>query len=397
MKKANLAKWMGLWLLVAGLIMPSISIAKSYKTSLTTVSQKGRTVVFLFKNYHKDKDFQCSAQVKAVVEGEYGNTALHTMTVWDVQLPAGSLEIGIEASVDVLDTLKVKMNNPRIKKLIEGSDSHDCKHVPVYVTADKKIFRDRLKDSSLGPKMVRIPAGWFRMGDIQGSGRDDEKPVHWVSVNKFAMGKYEVTFAEYDKFANATGRKKPEDLGWGRGNRPVIWVSWYDAVAYTEWLSQQTGQQYRLPTEAEWEYAARAGTKTSRYWGNNPNKACNYANVYDNTSNKENGFPWEHHKCTDDYANTAPVGKFRANNFGLYDTIGNVWEWVADRWHKDYTNAPNDGRIWTDGANKNYRVRRGGSWSSIPIKPRAAYRGWFILDSNVNIGFRIVRRVVRTF
>jgi formylglycine-generating enzyme required for sulfatase activity len=117
---------------------------------------------------------------------------------------------------------------------------------PVIVTpkpllAAGKLFQDRLKNGSLGPKMVMIPAGSFRMGDIQGGGDSDEQPVHRVSVGKFAMGVYEVTFAEYDKFAEADGREKPDDEGWGRDNRPVINVSWHDAVAYTEWLSNQTG------------------------------------------------------------------------------------------------------------------------------------------------------------
>ncbi len=129
-----------------------------------------------------------------------------------------------------------------------------------------KVFRDRLKDGTQGPEMVWIPAGSFRMGDLQAGGDSDEKPVHRVSITqRFAMGRYEVTFAEYDKFAQATGRKKPDDGGWGRGNRPVINVSWHDATAYAEWLSEQTGQTYRLPTEAEWEYAARGGTDT-KYW-----------------------------------------------------------------------------------------------------------------------------------
>ncbi len=117
--------------------------------------------------------------------------------------------------------------------------------------------------------MVWIPAGSFKMSDIQGSGYDDEKPVHRVSIDRFAMGKYEVTFAEYDKFAEATGRTKPDDEGWGRGKRPVINVSWNDATAYAKWLSKQTSKNYRLPTEAEWEYAARAGTETKYWWGNN--------------------------------------------------------------------------------------------------------------------------------
>ncbi|OAD22053.1 Sulphatase-modifying factor domain protein [Candidatus Thiomargarita nelsonii] len=134
--------------------------------------------------------------------------------------------------------------------------------VVVAPTSTGKYFRDRLKDGTQGPEMVWIPAGSFRMGDIQGGGDSDEKPVHKVSITqRFAIGRYEVTFAEYDKFAQATGREKPSDRGWGRGNRPVINVSWDDAVAYTKWLSQQTGQKYRLPTEAQWEYAARGGDR----------------------------------------------------------------------------------------------------------------------------------------
>ena len=135
--------------------------------------------------------------------------------------------------------------------------------------------------------MVIIAAGSFRMGDIQGGGRNNEKPLHDVSVDKFAMGKYEVTFAEYDKFAEATGRKKPSDNGWGRGNRPVINVSWNDARAYAKWLSDQTGKTYRLPTEAEWEYAARAGTSTKYWWGNEIDKSkANYGKNLGKTSGK---------------------------------------------------------------------------------------------------------------
>ncbi|MDM8560684.1 SUMF1/EgtB/PvdO family nonheme iron enzyme [Candidatus Parabeggiatoa sp. HSG14] len=240
-----------------------------------------------------------------------------------------------------------------------------------------KTFRDSLRDGSKAPEMVWIPAGRFRMGAIQGGGYSDEKPVHWVNIKKFAMGKYEVTFAEYDKFANATGREKPNDRGWGRGNRPVINVSWYDAVAYAKWLSQQTGKEYCLPSEAEWEYAARAGTETKYWWGNDIGK---------NRANCSNSY------CGDKFKYTSPVGSFSANPFGLYDTVGNVWEWVADGWHKDYTNAPNDGRIWAEGADKSYRVLRGGSWYYVSNRGRVAYRNWGdpVIRSNVR-GFRVVR------
>ena len=177
---------------------------------------------------------------------------------------------------------------------------------PVSKEEPGTVFRDSLADGGSGPEMVWIPAGSFRMGDIQGGGDSDEKPVHRVSVGKFAMGKFEVTFAEYDKFAQATGRKKPNDRGWGRGNRPVINVSWNDATAYAKWLSNQTGKTYRLPTEAEWEYAARAGTETKYWWGNDLGKnraACDGC-----------GSQWDNKQ-------TAPVGSFSANKFGLYDTV----------------------------------------------------------------------------
>jgi formylglycine-generating enzyme required for sulfatase activity len=252
-----------------------------------------------------------------------------------------------------------------------------------------KVFQDRLKDGSLGPEMVWIPAGRFRMGDIQGGGGSNEKPVHSVSVNGFAMGKYEVTFAEYDKFAEATDRKKPYDQGWGRGNRPVINVSWHDAVAYTEWLNEQTGKKYRLPTEAEWEYAARAGTETARYWGNDPDKACGYANIADQTA-KQKHFSRTIHNCTDGYVYTAPVGQFKPNAFGLFDMIGNAWEWCADSWHSNYKDAPTDGHVW-NGGDESRRVQRGGSWFDYPKFARTAYRSKYTSDKRYDdFGFRVV-------
>ncbi|HIE01033.1 MAG TPA: TIR domain-containing protein [Thiotrichaceae bacterium] len=188
--------------------------------------------------------------------------------------------------------------------------------------SDWEIFQDSLTDGSLGPEMVVIPAGTFRMGDIQGGGYKDEQPVHEVSVARFAMGRYEITFAEYDQFAEATARKKPSDAGWGRDDRPVINVSWNDVTAYAEWLSEQTGEQYRLPTEAEWEYAARAGTKTKYWWGDD---------IGSNNANCRNSY------CDDSFEYTAPVGSFEANPFGLFDVSGNVWEWTCSEYEKKYS------------------------------------------------------------
>jgi formylglycine-generating enzyme required for sulfatase activity len=214
--------------------------------------------------------------------------------------------------------------------------------------------------------MVIIPAGKFKMGDIQGTGDDSEKPVHEVTVKSFAMGCYPVTFAEYNYFCEATNREKPNDRGWGRNNRPVINVSWEDAVAYTDWLSEQTGHTYRLPSEAQWEYVARAGTETDYWWGNEIDKEK--AN-YDLNIGK-----------------TSPVDSFKPNPYGLYDTVGNVWEWCADSWHKNYKGAPTDGSVWEKDGDNSLRVVLGGAWFNKPRNVRVSYRyGWW-RDARVDFG-----------
>ena len=174
-------------------------------------------------------------------------------------------------------------------------------------------------------------------------------------------------------------RKLPNDDGWGRGRQPVINVSWHEAQAYVQWLSAQTGKQYRLPTEAEWEYAARAGTQTRYWWGDDIGK--NNAVCYDC------GSEW-------DDKQTAPVGSFNANTFELHDTAGNVWEWVQDCWHDDYNNAPVDGSAWleADGGDCNHRVVRGGSWNGFSLYLQSAIRFRFKSDGAFNyVGFRIAR------
>ncbi len=232
-----------------------------------------------------------------------------------------------------------------------------------------KVFRDKLKDGSFAPEMVMIAGGSFRMGDIQGGGRDNEQAVHYVLVDRFAMGKYEVTFAEYDKFAEATGREKPSDSGWGRGNRPVINVSWNDATAYTKWLSDQTGKQYRLPTEAEWEYAARAGTDTKYWWGNEiDGSKANY---------------------NQNLGKTSSVGNYKANKFGLYDTSGNVWEWTCSEFEDKYNGK--EKQCVTNASNLSFR---GGSWNSGARVVRSANRYWNTpTDRSLYVGFRVLRLV----
>ena len=245
------------------------------------------------------------------------------------------------------------------------------------------VFRDRLKDGSKGPETVVIPAGEFQMGDSQGSGSDSEQPVHRVHIAKpFAMGKYPVTFEQYDLFAKATGRKLPEDNGWGRENRPVINVSWEDAVGYTEWLSRQTGKPYRLPTEAEWEYAARAGTKTDYWWGNEWKSNMEHNEGKSDSLLRSVLFEWGR-------TPTAAVGSFPANPFGLHDMLGNVSEYVQDCWHSNYKYAPTDGSAWL-GGECGTRVTRGNPWS--PSEARAARRGSTVPDDRVFChGFRLVQ------
>ncbi len=217
------------------------------------------------------------------------------------------------------------------------------------------------------------------MGDIQGTDTEgDEKPVHQVDIQEsFAIGKYEVTFAQYGMFTKSTGRVIPSDNGYGRGGRPVINVSWGDAQAYVDWLSKQTGQVYRLPTEAEWEYAARGDTQTDYFWGNSIGKKN--ANCYGCSG----GF---------DNKKTAEVGHYQANALGVFDMHGNVWEWVQDCWHDRYDGAPQDGTAWEE-KECDARVLRGGSWKNYPLFIRSSNRDWYEPNRSSNqFGFRVVRQ-----
>ena len=237
------------------------------------------------------------------------------------------------------------------------------------------VFRDALRSGGEGPEMVVIPAGRFRMGCVSGLDcRDDKNPVHEVAIPRaFALSVHEVTFEDYDRF---TYPNKVDDRSWGRGRRPVINVWWDDAKEYVAWLSGETGEEYRLPSEAEWEYAARAGTATKYSWGNE---------IGGNRANCEGcGSQWDNKQ-------TAPVGSFGPNGFGLYDMHGNVWEWVEDCWNESYEGAPSDGSAWTSGV-CGLRVLRGGSWDFNPRYLRAASRYGLTAGFRVDVsGFRVAR------
>ncbi len=241
-----------------------------------------------------------------------------------------------------------------------------------------KTFRDALGDGTFGPAMVVIPKGSFKMGSGKGALDTNETPRHTVRIKRFSISKHEVTFEDYKKFVRATGREMPDHKDWGMGRRPVINVSWKDAVAYTKWLSAKTGRVYRLPTEAEWEYAARAGTYTQYPWGNSVGK--NRANCFDCASR------W-------DSLQTAPVGSFKPNPLGLHDMNGNVMEWTQDCYHKTYRGAPRNGAAWISGSCST-RVVRGGSYKSTTDGIRSFAREHMPPDTKASqIGFRIVREM----
>lgn len=239
-------------------------------------------------------------------------------------------------------------------------------------------------DPLTGMEFMEIPGGSFVMGD-----NDDElaSPEHMVTVKPFLMGRYEVTFEQYNKFCASTGRLTPVNQGWGMGSRPVINVSWEDAVAFTEWLSEKSEKNFRLPTEAEWEFAARGGADTRYPWGDEIGR--------NNANCQGCGSQWDNRM-------TAPVGSFSPNGYGLYDVIGNVYEWCFDKHHDNYGGAPSDGSAWIEQKDSIYmsdrekryendRINRGASWYQ-PLKEMAVTRRcWDKPDvSSSEFGFRVL-------
>jgi len=234
-------------------------------------------------------------------------------------------------------------------------------------------FSTPFRDCDVCPEMVIVPAGSFMMGSDGSDADADEQPVHEVTIpDPLAVGRYEVTFLEFDACVSDGGCSHgPGDEGWGRGDRPVINVSWRDAQEYVRWLSRETGEGYRLLSESEWEYAARAGTTGAYHFGSEI--STSRANFYENADR------------------TVPVGSYPANSFGLHDVHGNVWEWVEDCWNDGYHGAPSGGSAWTSG-DCEHRVLRGGSWNVIPWSLRSANRVRDRPDIRYIInGFRVAR------
>lgn len=242
-----------------------------------------------------------------------------------------------------------------------------------------RVFRDPLQSGGEGPQLVVLAAGGFRMGDLAGDGQEEAKPAHNVQLEQpFAIGVFEVSNAEWGKRTGESG-----------DNKPVVKVAREQIDVYLQWLGAETGARYRLPTEAEWEYAARAGT--TRLYGttNSPSDLCRWANVADRALAQRYNH-WQITPCDDGAVRLAPVGSFAPNGFGLYDMIGNASEWLADCWHKGYLGAPANGRIW--GKRCAAWVTRGGAWDTGGDALRVSHRERVSREGG-ELGFRVVREL----
>ncbi len=301
---------------------------------------------------------------------------------WQQGLVDQAIDKGTELAESAQQTIEAELEAepepvPEPEPVAQPEPEPEPEPAPEPQYVDKADpFRDRLKSGGRGPLMIALPGGSFRMGGPSALISTDEVPRHQVTVKPFMMSVYEVTFEEYYRFAGATGRRRPKNNGWDIKTHPVVDVSWDDAVAYTRWLSKETGKRYRLPSEAEWEYAARGGKTTSYWWGTKP--GTNNAHCFD---------------CKSDFSTAKPakVGTYKPNPFGLYDTAGNVWEWVHDCYHPNYTDAPDDGSVW-EGGNCEVRVVRGGAFRSPANSMRVENREKFPSGKGqYNVGIRVVR------
>ena len=308
------------------------------------------------------------------INGLFGRQTRAAIRAW--QASRGEPETGYldaDGAIALLELDTAPTPDPRV-----AQDDHSEQAVAPGVT---------LRDCDECPELVVVPAGSFMMGSpASEEGRDDDEgPQHRVRIGQpFAVGVYEVTFAEWDACVRAggCGGYRPGDRGWGRGIRPVINVSWEDAQGYVRWLSRRTGNDYRLLSEAEWEYVARAGTTTPFHFG---------STISTSEANYDGDYTYGNGRTGQDRRKTVAVGSFPANAFGLHDVHGNVWEWVQDCWNDRYAGAPTDGSAWERGECSR-RVVRGGSWSSNPSGLRSAYRLWSTTGGrNYSDGFRVAR------
>lgn len=376
------------------IVAPKPEASKRYQLSIKATPENA-TITVDGKTYEPGKEWEPGTYtVKAVADG-YKSTG-QVVTIKD-QNTEVSLELEkiryaftvettpADAHISLPDSgldYKPGMLLPSGDyKLKVEADGYLPQEKVFHIAMGNETLKIELEPAAIEPEMVSIPAGAFMMGcvkgrdDVEGGCNNDEKPSHKVTLSAFQMGKYEVTFDEWDSCEKGNACPHAEDHGWGRGKRPVINVSWDDITQkYIPWLNEKTGKTYRLPSEAEWEYAAGGGKDTAFPWGKSLGK--NNANCY------ECGSQWDNKQ-------TAPVGSFSSNGYGLYDTSGNVWEWGADCWTDSYQGAAPDGAA-RDNCAGVLRVIRGGSWnlngrdvrSAIRDRNEAGHR-------NGDLGFRV--------
>lgn len=402
----------------AGSILAEWMVTSIAKTSLFALQER----VLLKKILEEQKlvlgGLVAEKETTAKIGELFGVEAIITGSVirWEDTVSVTARLINTSTG-SIIRTAEIKTGNistvpSRIDELAQiiAGIKDTARSVPESVQAKeipKGNGRKYWKDKVSGMNFVWLPGGCYEMGQsaeeqkeiIRESNKrtykkkyDDEMPQHEVCVDGFWMGMFEVTNREFRLFDPAHNSKEYKGISLDGENQPAVYVSWEEADSFARWLTEKNEEKYtfRLPTEAEWEYACRAGSESSRFWGDDSDEAGEYANVYDRTSQKKLNCKWEHHDCDDEYIVTAPVGSLYPNDFQLYDMLGNVWEWTMDTYSETaYKNHKKNNPVQTGEGNK---ARRGGSWYSAPGSIRCSNRGNRSVDrQNKEIGFRLIR------
>lgn len=400
----------------------AIQDAAKRGADVNAFGDRGRTALMVAAMY-KQTDavntlLSLGAKVKITAKDDTGTTPLmYAVVGGDIGIVKALLAKGADPAAKTKDGKRAidiagSQNKQDIVALLKTKTGSGT-------ASAKKSSKPAVDVTAYTGPMVKIPSGEFWMGSHAGDWKAeaDEQPQHSVKIRGFKLAQYEVTVQQYAKFVDATGYTggsscwqmtkdgSYKDIpgnwrapGFAQGQlNPVVCVSWDDAQAYVKWLTKVTGQRFRLPSEAEWEYAARAGTDTLWHWGNDPADACRYANGADASGNRmlnrDLKLNWNEALSCDDHAeHNATVGSYAPNAFGLNDMIGNVWEWTQDCWHDSYNGAPSSGSVWTKGGDCSLRVGRGGSWNGDATKLRAASRlRPTTVYRSLNLGFRLAQ------
>jgi len=367
---------------------------KQIQTPYTAVEPLSKNCLILLPNRARLVDVQ--ALKMSAYRSERGSDLNFSEQLWMNVLAASPND---SEALEAIKGIAVKQAQAALAKSASLSATAGTRSIDAPVaeqrTASQLSQRVEVLGGGIRLELVPIPGGTFQMGSPEGQGHPDERPQHQVTIKPFLMSKYPVTQAQWKAVAALPKVDRDlisESACFKGDNRPVERVSWDDAVEFCKRLSNKTGRDYRLPSEAEWEYACRAGTKTRYYFGDaiiSEQVNCDFQKVV-----VSQGFLGVGRKkewrgtCR---AETTEVGRFSANAFGLYDMHGNVWEWCLDHWHENYKGAPTDGSAWIEGGDASRRLLRGGSWNDSPGGCRSAFRlGRARAFRYFVVGFRVV-------